>query len=155
MKKGDWLRTVGRFAAMVVVTCGVIVLPAIADDVHGAQKPGATLEERITAGNLKYRDSRTGEIVVATAENVAALRKELAPQFDWSAGAEVTIADDGTVRADINGAMRDVHVARINPDGTRELGCFRNLDAAVAFIVGLDRAEAKRAGVQTPVAVAE
>lgn len=155
MKTGDWLRTVCRFAAMVIVTCGTIALPAVADDVHGPQKPGATLEERISAGDLKYRDSRTGEIVVATAERVAVLRQELAPQFDWPAGAEITIADDGTVRADINGAMRDVHVARTNPDGTRELGCFRDLDAAVAFIVGLDRAEAKRAGVQTPAAVAE
>ena len=151
----NWPWAVCRVAAMVIVTFGAFVLPAVADDVQGTQKTGASLDDRISAGDLKYRDSRTGEIVVATAERVATLRQELAPQFDWPAGADISVAADGTVRADINGAMRDVYLVRTNLDGTRERGCFRDLDGAVAFIVGLDRDEAKRVGDQTPAAAAE
>lgn len=153
MKLGDWPAAVGRIAVMMIVVCGTIALPALADDVHGAPDRAAALEERINAGDLKYRDSRTGEVVVATAERIAALRSDLAPEFDRPAGATVTVADDGTVRADINGAMRDVYVMRVNLDGTRDFGCFRDLDSAVAFLVGLDRDQTKRVGDPTRTAV--
>lgn len=155
MNSGSVPAAVGRLAVTMIVVCGTVALPALADDAPGAQNRAALLEERISAGDLAYRDSRTGEVVVATAERIAALRNELAPQFDWPAGASVTVADDGTVRADINGAMRDVFVVRTNLDGTRERGCFRDLESAVAFIVGLDRAEAKLGSSQPPAAVAE
>ena len=98
------------------------------------------LEERVAAGDLEYRDSRTGEVVVATKGGIALLRQELAPLFGWPSVAEITTAADGTVRASIDGAMRDVYIARTNLDGTRTRGCFRDLDSAVAFVVGLDRA---------------
>ena len=58
----------------------------------------------------------------------------------------VDVADDGTVSADIDGAMRDVMIVRTLLDGTRERGCFRDLDGAVAFIVGLDVDASKRSG---------
>jgi hypothetical protein len=150
-----WPKTVCRVAAVVMVVCGAFALPALADDSAGVSKTRLSLEERISAGDLKYRDLQTGEIVVATAERVAAIRDGLAPNFDWPSGAEISVADDGTVRADIGGAMRDVFVVRANLDGSRQSGCFRDLDAAVAFIVGLDADEAKRAGGQTPLTAAE
>lgn len=96
------------------------------------------LEERIAAGDLKYLDSRTGEVVVATDAGIALLRQELAPLFGWPSGVEYTTAADGTVRAGIDGAMRDVYLVRTNLDGSRVRGCFRDLDSAVAFIVGLE-----------------
>ena len=148
-------QTVYLVAAVVMVVCGAFVLPALADDSAGVSKTRMSLEERISAGDLKYRDLQTGEIVVATSERVAAIRNGLAPNFDWPSGAEISVADDGTVRADIGGAMRDVYVVRVNIDGSRQRGCFRDLDAAVAFIVGLDADEAKRAGDRTPSAVTE
>ena len=148
-------QTVCRVAVVVMVVCGTFVLPALADGSDGISKTRTSLEERISAGDLKYSDPQTGEIVVATSERVAAIRNGLAPHFDWPDGAEISVADDGTVRADIGGAMRDVHVARTNLDGSRQRGCFRDLDAAVAFIVGLDVDEAKRAGDRTPAAVTE
>ena len=43
----------------------------------------------------------------------------------------------------IGDAIRDVHLMRINLDGTQTTACLRNLDAAVAFIVGLDTVEEK------------
>ncbi|MGD8441730.1 MAG: hypothetical protein PVG53_14455 [Holophagae bacterium] len=115
----------------------------------------ALLEARIAAGDLHYRDTRTGEVVLATETRVDEIRTRLAPQFDWPAGASVDVADDGTISADIDGAMRDVMVVRTRLDGTRERGCFRDLDAAVAFIVGLDIDTAKRVGDQRPVKVNE
>jgi hypothetical protein len=148
-------QTACRVAVALMVTCGAFALPALADDSARVSKNRLSLEERIDAGDLKYRDPQTGEIVVATAERVAAIRNGLAPNFDWPSGAEISVADDGTVRADIGGAMRDVFVVRANLDGSRQRGCFRDLDAAVAFIVGLDADEAKRAGNRTPVAVTE
>ena len=115
----------------------------------------ALLEARIAAGDLQYRDTKTGEVVLATEARVNEIRTRLAPQFDWPAGAHVAVADDGTVSADIDGAMRDVMVVRTRLDGTLERGCFRDLDAAVAFIVGLDIDTAKRVGDQRPVRVNE
>ena len=115
----------------------------------------ALLEARVAAGDLQYRDTRTGEVVPATEARVNEIRTRLARQFDWPAGARVTVADDGTVSADIDGAMRDVMVVRTRLDGTRERGCFRDLDAAVAFIVGLDIDTANRVGDRAPVKVSE
>ncbi len=113
------------------------------------------LDERIAAGDLKYRDSRTGEVVVATHARIAMLRLELAPHFGWPVEADVATAADGTVRGESNGAMRDVHVARTNLDGTRARGCFRDLDAAIAFVVGLDEYQKEHADDQADTAVAE
>lgn len=125
------------------------------DDRAAPTTVAARLEARVAAGDLKYRDTGTGEVVLVTEARVNEIRMRLAPQFDWPAGASVDVADDGTVSADIDGAMRDVMVVRTRLDGSRERGCFRDLDAAVAFIVGLDIDTAKRVGDQQPVKVNE
>lgn len=120
----------------------VLVAPVFADDSgdRGDNRPASmiVLEERIAAGDLKYLDPRTGEVVVADYSRVALLRQELAPLFGVPVGVEQSIAADGTVRASANGAVSDVYLVKTNLDGTRVRGCFRDLDAAVAFIVGLD-----------------
>ena len=59
-----WPKTVCRVAAVVMVVCGAFALPALADDSAGVSKTRLSLEERISAGDLKYRDLQTGEIVV-------------------------------------------------------------------------------------------
>ena len=53
--------------------------------------------------------------------------------------------------SEIDDAIRDVFLVRINLDGTRETACLRTLDAAVAFVVGLDRAETKIGADPRPV----
>lgn len=132
-----------------MMTAAVMVpaAPVVADDTRdradGRSASVVLLEERIAAGDLKYHDPRTGEIVVADYSRVALIRQELAPLFGGPVTVEQTIAADGTVKASANGAVQDVYLVRTNLDGTRVRGCFRDLDAAVAFIVGLD-ADLKR-----------
>ena len=129
-------------AIFLTATAMVTVAPVFADDSRypgeGRSLAAIVLDERVAAGDLTYRDTRTGEVVVATYAAIALLRQELAPLFGWPSGVEHSIAADGTVRASSDGAMRDVYLVRTNLDGTRDRGCFRDLDSAVAFIVGLD-----------------
>lgn len=135
---GDWPRTMCRVAVAVIVVCGAVALPAIANDDQQTRAIGASLEERIAAGDLQYRDSRTGEVVVATAERVADIRESLAPQFAPVSGVHQYVKDDGTIQVTAEQTFNDVFLSRVNLDGTRTRGCFRDLDSAVAFIVGLD-----------------
>jgi len=161
MRKIKQLGMCLSFSAATILTVAVlaIVSPVVADDAWDGgvvrSASAIALEERIAAGDLKYRDSRTGEVVVATHARVAVLRMELAPQFGWPAAANVTTAADGTVRAESNGAVRDVFVVRTNLDGTRTRGCFRDLDAAVAFVVGLNEDQEQHSDGQTRVVAAE
>lgn len=148
-----------RTAVLLTVAAMVLVTPVFADD---SRYPGddrsavaVALEERVAAGDLKYRDSHTGEVVVATYAGIALLRQELAPLFGSPAGVEYTTAADGTVRASIDGAMRDVYLARTNLDGTRTRGCVRDLDSALAFIVGLDEGQKRHTDEEPRVSVVD
>jgi len=127
----------------------ILVTPVLADDSrHGSDGRPASmivLEERIEAGDLKYRDSRTGEIVVATRERIDALRSNLERHFGQLPVYNEKVSANGAVVSVIGDAIRDVHLVRINLDGTRTTACLRDLDAAVAFIVGLDTVENKTA----------
>jgi len=137
-------------AVLLTLSAVILVTPVLADDSwqggEGRSASAIALDQRIAAGDLKYLDSRTGEIVVASHGRIAMLRLELAPQFGRPAGASVTTAADGTVRANSNGALRDVYLVRTNLDGTRTRGCFRDLDSAIAFIVGIDDAQPSNTG---------
>jgi len=148
-----------RTAVLLTVTAMVLVTPVFAADsgIQGDGRPASeiALEERVAAGDLKYRDSRTGEVVVATYAGIALLRQEMGPLFGSPAGVEYTTAANGTVRASIDGAMRDVYLARTNLDGTRTRGCFRDLDSAVAFIVGLDEAQQRLTDEEPRVSVVD
>jgi len=129
-------------AILLTVTSMVFVTPVFAVDprIPGDGRPASViaLEERVAAGDLEYRDARTGEIVVATAERVTALRESLAPQFAPVSGVHRHFKADGTIQVSAEQPFSDVFVSRINLDGTRTRGCFRDLDAAIAFVVGLD-----------------
>jgi hypothetical protein len=119
----------------------VFVAPVFAADSRNAgdgMSLQQVLEDRIAAGDLEYRDARTGEVVVATADRVAALRESLAPQFAPVSGVHQYFKADGTIQVSAEQPFSDVFVSRTNLDGTRTRGCFRDLDAAVAFVVGLD-----------------
>jgi len=129
------------------LVCGLLAFGISVAAAGAAEQPGAgetrvttaaLLEERIAAGNLEYRDARTGEIVVATAERVAAIRESLAPQFAAVSGVHQYLRADGTVQVTAEQSFSDVMLSRVNLDGTSTRGCFRDLDAAVAFVVGLD-----------------
>jgi len=123
----------GALAVMTIVVS--MALPAAAGDAMSLQQ---ILAERIAAGDLEYRDARTGEVVVATAERVAEIRESLAPQFAPVSGVHRYEKADGTIQISADQPFRDVFLSRVNLDGTRTRGCFRDLDAAVAFVVGLD-----------------
>ena len=138
-------------AVLVALVCATATV-VFAD---GSADRYLALEERIAAGDLRYVDARTGEMVVATQERVDAIRYELAPQFDWPSEAEISVAEDGTASVEIEGAPRDVYLVRTNLDGTRDRGCFRDLDAAVAFVVGLDFDLRARGDLASPTAVSE
>lgn len=138
-KARDWSGMLGGAAAVMIFVVSM-ALPAAAGDGMSLQQ---VLEERIAAGDLEYRDARTGEVVVATAERVAVIRESLAPQFVPVSGVHQYFKADGTIQVSAEQPFRDVFVSRINLDGTRTRGCFRDLDSAVAFLVGLD-AEQKR-----------
>lgn len=136
-----------RVLAALVVTVFILAgVPASADGVDGSRSLATILEERIEAGDLEYRDSRTGEVVVATPERVAELRSDLERYFAQPPVFNERVNADGAVVAVVGDAVRDVHLVRINLDGTQTTACMRNLDAAVAFIVGLDAIENKATG---------
>ena len=133
-------------AVLLTLMATVVVMPASADDPGDRSTVAMALEERIAAGDLKYRDSRTGEVVVATEERIAALRANLERYFGQPPVVNERATANGAVVSVVGDAIRDVHLVRINLDGTRTTACLRNLDAAVAFIVGLDTVENKAAG---------
>jgi hypothetical protein len=130
-------RVLNLLMLVILVACA----PAWAGGNNGNAGTGLTaaevLEARIASGDLEYRDPQTGHIVVATAERVAEIRNELAPRFDRPPSFDQTVLADGTVRAEVNGDIRDVHIVRVNLDGAVEVACVRSLDAAVSFMVGL------------------
>jgi len=128
---------------IVVVAVVTLALPGFAGEPRAAQSREAMLAERIEAGDLKYRDPNTGEVVVATQERVDTLRFDLERSFGQPAVFNSREAADGTVSSVIGDAIRDVMLVRINLDGTRTTACLRDIDAAVAFVVGLDTVESE------------
>ena len=122
-------------AAAVIMVVASMASPASAGDGMSLQQ---VLEERIAAGDLQYRDSRTGEVVVATQERIDAMRSDLERHFGQPPVYTETMSANGAVVSVIGDAIRDVHLMRINLDGSQTTTCVRDLDAAIAFIVGLD-----------------
>jgi hypothetical protein len=145
------LMTAARIAVVVLVACTVTAPPALAGEPQTGERPlMAMLQERIAAGDLEYRDPATNEVVVATHERVAALRFELERYFGQPEVVNLKVADDGTVGSVVGDAIRDVFLIRTNLDGTRTRACLRDLDAAVAFMVGLDTVESDAAAQPSP-----
>ena len=145
-KMTQWSARPSFCAAIVLtVTAMILVTPVLAGDSRDGSdgRPASmiVLEERIAAGDLKYRDSRTGEVVVATRERIDALRSNLERHFGQPPVYNEKVSANGAVVSVIDDAIRDVHLMRINLDGTRTTACLRDLDAAVAFLVGLDIVE--------------
>lgn len=135
-----------RLAALLVAGFLLAGVPAWMDAAEGGRSLATILEERIAAGDLEYRDSRTGEVVVATAERVAELRSNLERHFAQPPVFNERVNANGAVVAVVGDAIRDVQLVRINLDGTRTTACMRDLDAAVAFLIGLDTVENKATG---------
>ena len=88
---------------------------------------------------------------MATEERIAALRFDLERHFGQPVVFNRSIAADGTVGSVIGDAIRDVHLVRTNLDGTRTTACMRDLDGAVAFVVGLDTVESETGADPRPV----
>lgn len=131
-------RDVVLFLAGVCVVSVGVTATASGDAPEPRSAVMAALDERIAAGDLQYRDPRTGEVVVATEEGISFLRDQLEQQFARAASVDPNAGGDQTASSELGTVPSDVFVRRTNLDGTRESACFRTLDAAVAFIVGLD-----------------
>ena len=82
---------------------------------------------------------------MATRERIDALRSDLERHFGQPPVYNQKVSANGAVVSVIGDAIRDVYLMRINLDGTRTTACLRDLDAAVAFLVGLDTVENKTA----------
>lgn len=144
-RTGTSSRTHQFVSIILAVVVVALALPGFADEPCATQDRGTTLAERIQAGDLKYRDANTGEVVVATQERIDALRFSLEQYFGQPAVFNSRVGADGTERSVIGDAIRDVMLVRINLDGTRTKACLRDLDAAVAFVVGLDTVKSEAA----------
>ncbi len=131
------------------------VLAAGLGDHDGAVADATTaLEARIAAGDLEYRDPATREIVIATAERVADLRRDLAPLFQRPTAPAVERRPNGTVRVDAEGVVGHVHLMRVDLDGGRTTACVETLDGAVAFFLGVHSPKDRSVGsAARPVAV--
>jgi hypothetical protein len=142
-RRGLWTG-LGSGVVCGILAVGISVAPARADErFDGGDShltAAAVLDQRIAAGDLEYRDPSTGEIVVATEDRIDALRADLERYFGQPPVLNEQVSADGTVMSVIGDAIRDVQLVRINLDGTRTTACMRSLDAAVAFIVGVDSA---------------
>lgn len=151
-----WPNVERSISVIATVVLLAVAVPALAgdSDANAAGTPSleARLAAHIAAGDLTYRDPATNQVVTATEERVANLRHDLERHFSQPPVFNERVTADGAMVAVIGDAIRDVHLSRVNLDGTRTTACIRDLDAAVAFIVGLDTVENK-AGDARPVAV--
>ncbi|MEX1310919.1 MAG: hypothetical protein AB1Z65_10900 [Candidatus Sulfomarinibacteraceae bacterium] len=139
MKKKSCVRPQTVYlVAVVVMVVASMPSPAAAGDGMSLQQ---VLENRIAAGDLEYRDARTGEVVVATQERIDAMRSDLERYFGQPPVYNEKVNASGAVVSVIGDAIKDVHLMRVNLDGTRTIACLRDLDAAIAFMVGLDTVE--------------
>lgn len=70
-------------------------------------------------------------------QRVAALRKSLARPLSRSVdGLNIETLPNGKRAVHLEGGFGHATVLRINPDGTRERGCFDNAEHAVEFAAG-------------------
>ena len=76
-----------------------------------SQQQRVSLARTLISAARIGQDQQTGEIVVATAERVAAIRDGLAPNFDWPSGAEISVADGASGCPSVEGAF----VALLDP----------------------------------------
>ena len=136
-----WMGILCHVPVVLMVVCMASIAPVFAEDAEAGNAVAKALEQRIEAGDLQYRDPSTGQVVLATEERIAALRFDLERHFGQPAVFNRSVAADGTVSSVIGDAIRDVYLVRTNLDGTRTTACLRDLDGAVAFVVGLDTVE--------------
>ena len=136
-----WTGILCHVPVVLMVVCMASIAPVFASDAETGNAVAKALEQRIEAGDLQYRDPSTGQVVLATEERIAALRFDLERHFGQPVVFNRSIAADGTVSSVIGDAIRDVYLVRTNLDGTRTTACMRDLDGAVAFVVGLDTVE--------------
>jgi len=78
--------------------------------------------------------AKAGPVEITREQRVAALRKALARPLSRSIeGLNVETLSNGKSAVHLEGRFGHATMLRINPDGTREHGCFDNADHAVEF----------------------
>ena len=112
-----------QYWPLLLLVCALLVAgSAIAGDT-----PAPTLSEETIAGGVTTK--------AMTAEHEAELRAFLAPRLNRSdAGLVETVDADGGISMDPRGGFQNVMLARVAPDGTVEVGCFDELEAAMRFL---------------------
>lgn len=80
------------------------------------------------------RAPSAGAVQATLEQRVAALRKSLARPLSRSLdGLKVATSPNGKRAVHLEGRFGHATILRINPDGTRERGCFDNAEHAVEF----------------------
>ena len=110
---------------------------------QGSSEPGseaAAAESSHAPG--AQRSVAAGAVPTTRDQRIAALRKSLARPLSRSVeGLNVETLPSGTRAVHLEGRFSHATILRINPDGTRERGCFDNAEHAVEFAT---RDEAQR-----------
>ncbi len=115
LKPQDW--------PFLLLACALLVAgSAVAEDTSAP-----TLVEETTVGGVTTK--------FMTADHEAELRAFLAPRLNRSdAGLVETVDADGGISMDPRGGFQNIMLARVAPDGTVEVGCFDELEAAMRFL---------------------
>jgi hypothetical protein len=95
---------------------------------------GAAEAETSRAPGTQLPAAKPGAVEITREQRIAALRKALARPLSRSVeGLNVETLPNGKRAVHLEGRFGHATILRINPDGTREHGCFDNADHAVEF----------------------
>ena len=103
---------------------------------QGPAEPGSEAGEAETsrAPRTQLQSSSVAAIQSTRDQRVAALRKSLARPLSRSIeGLNLETLPNGKGAVHLGGRFGHATILRINPDGTRERGCFDNAEHAVEF----------------------
>lgn len=111
---------------------------------QGPSEPGSKTTEGETspAPTTQRLAPNAGVVPITRAQRVAALRESLAQPLSRSVeGLTIETLPNGKQGVHLQGRFGHATMLRIKPDGTRERGCFDNVERAVEFAT---RDEAQR-----------
>jgi len=102
---------------------------------QGPGEPGSSAAEAETGPAAGPQlPAKAGPVEITREQRVAALRKALARPLSRSIeGLNVETLSNGKSAVHLEGRFGHATMLRINPDGTREHGCFDNAERAVEF----------------------
>jgi len=121
----------GRIDARLLLGVVAVLLGAC----QGPSEPGSpAATDAETSRAPRPQRQAAAAVKLTRDERIAALRKSLARPLSHSLdGLKIETLPNGRRAVHLDGRFGQVTILRINPDGTRERGCFDNAERAVAF----------------------